>query len=113
MSRYLIDVNLPYYFSLWEGDEYIHQKDINDEWSDSQIWEYAKNNNLIIISKDADFSKRIFLSIPPPKVIHIKFGNKKMKEFYSILSMNWGKAKELIELNKLVNIYEDRIEAIV
>lgn len=47
MSRYLIDVNLPYYFSLWEGDEYIHQKDINDEWSDSQIWEYAKNNNLM------------------------------------------------------------------
>ena len=31
MPRYLMDVNLPYYFSLWRGEQYIHQKDIDDE----------------------------------------------------------------------------------
>jgi len=29
MVKYLIDVNLPYYFSLWNTPEYVHQIDIN------------------------------------------------------------------------------------
>ncbi len=28
MPKYLIDVNLPYYFSLWNTLDYIHQNDI-------------------------------------------------------------------------------------
>ncbi|MEZ4821876.1 MAG: DUF5615 family PIN-like protein [Ignavibacteria bacterium] len=36
------------------------------------MWEYAKENNLTIISKDADFSSRILIKSPPPKVIHIR-----------------------------------------
>ena len=49
MALFLIDANLPYYFSLWNSDDFIHQKDINDEWSDEQIWNYAKENKLTII----------------------------------------------------------------
>lgn len=55
MSRFLVDVNLPYYFSLWNNDDYIHQMDIDDTWTDKQIWEYAREENLIIIKKDTDF----------------------------------------------------------
>lgn len=29
MARYLIDVNLPYYFSLWRGPDYVHVRDID------------------------------------------------------------------------------------
>ena len=29
-ARFLVDVNLPYYFSLWHHPDYIHQKDIDD-----------------------------------------------------------------------------------
>jgi hypothetical protein len=31
MKKYLIDVNLPRYFSLWSGDEYEHVVNINDD----------------------------------------------------------------------------------
>lgn len=85
MPRFLIDVNLPYYFSLWKGEDFIHQRDINDEWNDGQIWEYAKQHNLTIISKDSDFSNRILFSEPPPKVMHIRFGNLRMKAFLKLL----------------------------
>jgi len=34
--KYLIDANLPYYFSLWEGEEFIHQTDLGDTWSDEK-----------------------------------------------------------------------------
>ena len=52
MAKYLIDANLPYYFILWNNTDYIHIKDLNDTWSDEQIWDYAKQNNLTIITKD-------------------------------------------------------------
>lgn len=64
MPRFLIDVNLPYYFSLWNNPDYIHQIDINDSWTDTQIWDYAKDKGLTIISKDAGFTNRILLSEP-------------------------------------------------
>ena len=70
MPKYLIDVNLPYRFGLWNEDLYIHQFDLGDNWTDEQIWEYSKKNDLTIISKDADFSNKILLKEPPPKVIH-------------------------------------------
>lgn len=50
MAIFLIDVNLPYYFSLWNSPDYLHQIDINDSWPDSKIWEYAQENGLTIIT---------------------------------------------------------------
>ena len=112
MPRFLIDVNLPYYFSLWHGEAFIHQRDIDDEWSDSEIWNYAKAHNLIIVTKDSDFSHRIILYTPPPKIIHIRFGNMRMNQFHETLKKHWPEVLRLIETNKLVSIYIDRVEAI-
>jgi len=41
--KYLIDANLPYYFSLWEGEEFIHQTDLGDTWSDEKYELMQKN----------------------------------------------------------------------
>ena len=79
MPVFIIDANLPYYFSLWNNPDFIHLKDINDELTDEQVWAYDKDNNLTIITKDSDFSNKIMFSNPPPKVIHIRFGNMKRK----------------------------------
>ena len=112
MPKYLIDVNLPYRFSLWKDKDYIHQMDINDEWTDEQIWDYATLNNLTIITKDSDFSNRVILHEPPPKVIHIRFGNMKMHEFFRITTAIWQDVMKLSDTYKLVNVFRDRIEAI-
>jgi len=112
MIKYLIDVNLPYYFSLWRNKEYIHQRDINALMKDGEIWQYAKENNLTIITKDNDFSDRVIFHTPPPKVIHIKFGNLKMKPFFQIISKSWSEICKLSETHKLVNVFENRIEGI-
>ena len=31
MAKYLIDANLPYRFSLWQGEDYSHVFDIGDD----------------------------------------------------------------------------------
>lgn len=112
MPKYLIDVNLPYYFSLWNTDEYIHQTGIDPLAKDKVIWEYARENNLTIITKDSDFSNRILFKEPPPKVIHIKIGNVSMNEFHQLINACWKEVFSISESHKLVNVYKDRIEGI-
>ena len=112
MPRYLIDVNLPYYFSLWRGSDYIHQQDIDDMWLDTAVWDYARQRDLTIVSKDADFSARALVEPPPPRVIHIRFGNLRMREFHAKISAIWPEVCELSVRYRLVQVFEDRIEAI-
>lgn len=112
MPKYLIDVNLPYHCSLWNSPDFIHQKDLNDEWLDSQIWDYAVEKQLTIVSRDVDFSIRISTTPPPPRVIHFRLGNIKASELFEILYKNWHHIAELSEKHKLVTVFRDRIEVL-
>ncbi len=112
MARYLIDVNLPCYFSLWNDPSYVYVKDLDDEWTDSEIWHYARRNDLTIVTKDADFSDRVLLSEPPPRVIQIRLGNLKMRDFHRAISSVWSAVCQLSEHHRLIQVLEDRIEAI-
>ena len=112
MPQYLIDENLPYNFSLWRSDKFIHVLDLSGLKTDSEIWEYAKKNDLIIVSKDSDFSNRIITKTPPPKVIHIRFGNVKIQELHRLLTNRWTQIENEVMNHKLVNVYPDRIESI-
>ncbi len=112
MKRYLVDANMPYYFSLWRNEAYEHVIDIDPRMTDSAIWAYAKAYRLTIITKDADFSDRILLNDPPPRVIHIRFGNMKMKEFHATLARLWHDVLSMSEKYKLVIVYKEKIEGI-
>lgn len=111
MPKYLIDANLPYRFALWSGPDYLHVYDLGDEWSDSQIWAYAENHRLTIVTKDADFSSRVML-YAPPRVIHIRLGNLKMRGFHAAISSVWDEACALSERHRLVRVYPDRLEGL-
>ncbi len=82
MARFLIDANLPYRFALWQGENYAHVFDIGDDLPDSAIWQYARDRDLVIVSKDADFSDRIILTEPPPRVVHLRVGNMRMRDLF-------------------------------
>ena len=112
MIKYIIDANLPYYFSLWRGEAYQHVIDIDPHMKDSEIWAYAKEHNLTIVTKDADFSDLILLNNPPPRVIHIKLGNMKMKAFHNAIDNIWESVLAMSEEYKLIRVYGDKIEGI-
>ncbi|MBM3238812.1 hypothetical protein FJZ31_21185 [Candidatus Poribacteria bacterium] len=46
-----------------------------DTADDTELWNYARNNDYVIASKDADFSDRSVIHGHPPKVIWLKRGN--------------------------------------
>jgi predicted nuclease of predicted toxin-antitoxin system len=112
MNKYLIDANLPRKIKVWQTKDFEFVAEINDEWTDSKIWDYAKLSSLTIVTKDADFSHRIMVSHPPPKIIHIKIGNMRLRDFESAIEKVWETAEKLSETHKLVNVFIDRVEAV-
>ena len=61
--------------------------------SDDEIWTFAKRNNHCIVTFDADFINIMTLKGLPPKIIHIKSGNRKTAQISKMLIAN----KDLIE----------------
>ena len=45
------------------------------ESQDVDIWDYAKTNGFVIVSKDLDFQQRSLLFGHPPKVVRLRVGN--------------------------------------
>jgi len=53
--------------------------------SDDEIWQYAKNNDLVIVSRDADFQERSLVAGHPPQVIWLKIPNRSKTVVLNIL----------------------------
>lgn len=53
-----------------------HVRGLNlENSSDIEIWNYARNNNLSIVTFDSDFVDLSTLKGSPPKIIWLRFGN--------------------------------------
>ena len=52
---------------------------------DADVWEFARQHDLIIVSKDGDFSSRSFLYGAPPKVVWILVGNCSTRDIEQLL----------------------------
>ena len=52
---------------------------------DSSIWQYAKDNQFTIVSKDSDFQERAVLDGQPPKFIWLRVPNSSSQEIENLL----------------------------
>ena len=52
------------------------------------------------------------LSEPPPKIVHLRIGNMKMRNFHGFVQGVWPDIEKLAEDYKLVIVYADRIECV-
>jgi predicted nuclease of predicted toxin-antitoxin system len=112
MKRFLVDANLPSNIDSWKTDEFLFVNDIDSAWTDTEIWRFAASHDLTIISKDADFSHRIIGVSPPPRVIHLKIGNMRLKQFAAFIDRAWNTIEAVARDHKLVNVFADRIEGV-
>ncbi|MBW4618057.1 MAG: DUF5615 family PIN-like protein [Cyanosarcina radialis HA8281-LM2] len=56
---------------------------------DALIWEYAKTNGFVLVSKDSDFHQRSLLYGHPPKFIYLRIGNCPTSKIIQILRDNF------------------------
>ncbi len=56
---------------------------------DKAVWEYARQNDFMIVTKDADFSEMSLLLSFPPKIIWIRRGNCSTRDMENLLRENY------------------------
>lgn len=69
---------------LYPGSNHVYPLGL-DEVEDKDIWEYARREGFLIVTKDADFSDLSMLRGFPPKVIWVRRGNCKTSDIEQIL----------------------------
>ena len=81
MIKFLCDAQLPPLLckKLNEnGYEATHVTDIGLLYAkDSEIWRYALNHTMVIMTKDSDFAQRTHLANFSPKVVWVRLPNAK------------------------------------
>ncbi len=78
--------------------ESIHVEIVGlDKALDGEVWQYAQENQLIIVSKDADFNELSTIWGSPPKVIWIRRGNCSTKTIEALLRKNYEAIKSFDE----------------
>lgn len=77
--KLLIDQNLSHKLIARLADLYPDSEHVRNvglkEADDGNLWEYAKREQFVLVTKDEDFHARSMLHGPPPKVLWIRSGN--------------------------------------
>ena len=51
------------------------------------------------------------LGIPPPWIVHLRFGNRRRNDYHALLAKMWPNIEALLPSHKLICVYHNRIEA--
>ena len=105
--KLLFDQNLSYKLlssieEIYPGSKHVKDFDLT-EADDDIIWNFAKEQGYVIITKDTDFINRSLLHGHPPKIIQLMIGN---------CSTDFIKDKLLKEkdiINKFLNSKEESL----
>lgn len=73
---------------LYPGSEHVKTLALTNT-DDGIIWEYAKANNFMVVSKDSDFHQRSLLYGHPPKFVYLRIGNSPTSKIVGILRDNF------------------------
>ncbi|MBD2728997.1 DUF5615 family PIN-like protein [Nostoc sp. FACHB-892] len=91
--KLLLDENLsdriiPKILDLYPNSSHVKALALTNT-DDLVIWEYAKANDFVIISKDSDFHQRSLLYGHPPKFIYLRIGNSPTSKIVTTLRENF------------------------
>ena len=109
---FLVDVNLPKYFSFFNDTNFIFVSDLNLQMTDTEIWDYALKNSLVILTKNVDFFNRFLVSENAPKIVYFQLGNFSLKQLYQYFTDNWTIIQSEIEHSRLLIAKDNHIESI-
>ncbi len=87
---------------VFPGSEHVYHLGM-DESEDTEIWQFAKDNYFILVTRDADFGDMSVLRGFPPNVVWIRRGNCKTNDIERILREN-SDITGLLENDELVGM---------
>ena len=63
---------------------------------DALVWEYARRNGFVVVTKDADFADLSVLRGFPPKIVWIRRGNCSTNDIEKILRHHYTAIEDLV-----------------
>lgn len=107
--NFLVDAQLPPALARWiatKGHHAVHIFDVGFHTADDPIiWERARNEQAVIISKDEDFVDHWLLSQQPVPLIWVRKGNCSNRALLGWLEPLWPAAvKRLEQGEKLIEL---------
>jgi predicted nuclease of predicted toxin-antitoxin system len=100
-TRLLFDENLAARIAGAIADLYPAPCHVSDAGllgaSDHRIWQHARENGYVIVTKDEDFHRLSILYGPPPKVVWIRLGNCSTEEVIGLLRQRRGDIEAFLE----------------
>lgn len=113
LFTYMVDVNLPKYFSFFNQSNFIHVADINPRMTDREIQDYAFAHNMVILTKDSDFLNYIVLFPQGPKIVYLQLGNQTLRNLHAYFELYWNKIMASLPDAKLIIAHPDNIRVIL
>jgi len=99
--KLLLDQNLSFRLLEKLEDAYPDSTQVKlvdlDRSDDFTIWNYAKNHDFVIVTKDSDFHEFSLMYSSPPKIIWLKCGNKPKWYVLGLLLNNQDKINAFFE----------------
>ncbi|MFN9975422.1 MAG: DUF5615 family PIN-like protein, partial [Phycisphaerae bacterium] len=97
-----IDANLPPSLALWLGEEFgdeAHSAERLDllRASDLEIFQKARDQGAVLLTKDSDFVDLVTALVPPTMVVWFSCGNTTNTKLKMILLAQWVRVRELIQ----------------
>lgn len=111
--HFLIDVNLPKFFSFFNTPDFEFVVDLDPSMSDEDIWDYAVGNDLVIVTKDTDFYFKCLVAIDATKVVHLKLGNMRIKDLHQFFREHWEEIVEKLEEARLIVVTKTGITLMI
>ena len=68
-----------------------------DRAADEVVWEYARTEGFLLVTKDADFSELSTLRGFPPKVIWLRLGNCTANQIEALLRRHFDAIQNLVD----------------
>jgi predicted nuclease of predicted toxin-antitoxin system len=79
---------------LFPGSNHVYHLNLH-EVDDPIIWDYARENEFIVASKDVDFSELSMAKGFPPKLLWLKLGNCRTGDIENSIRDNYDAIREM------------------
>jgi predicted nuclease of predicted toxin-antitoxin system len=100
--KFLVDANLPRNLTWFNSDAFHFVIDWGDGFPDRAIWDYALENNLVILTRDSDYFHWMIQAKVSPKVVYFKLQQLGRKELEEYFACYWEEIYSLIQVHKMV-----------
>lgn len=87
LDENLLDRIVPQIASFWPGSAHVKELGLIHT-DDALIWDFAKDYEFTIVSKDADFHQRSLLYGHPPKLVYLRIGNAPTRAITGLVTAN-------------------------